>query len=93
MRGAFLALFEGFFQVWSIVLPSMRSLRVEKFRSYSLRTARWFIDQGPITMSKISRLVRREIEYERELDSTKQSHLPTIVDCQRHFGHLRGSSR
>jgi hypothetical protein len=44
-------------------------------------------------MSKISWLVRRENEYERELDSAKQSHLPTIVDCQRHFRNLRGGSQ
>jgi hypothetical protein len=56
-----------------MIPPIKMSLRVAKFSLFSPQTDLWFIERRGITMSKISRLVRREIEYERELVSTEQS--------------------
>jgi MFS family permease len=58
-----------------MIPPINMSHWVAKLSLFSPQTGRWFIERRGIRMSKISRLARREIEYECELDSTKQSHL------------------
>jgi hypothetical protein len=64
-------------------------LSAVKFPSSLPRTVPWFTGSSRKTFSKIDRLARRELEYEHELDSTSEPRLPTAVDCQRHFWHLR----